>query len=186
VAYKLPSLFDTADPGTLKAGDPDLGAPNERCPGGGPGTGTAGEPGKPGENCAPLGNVLIIQEMNDTPYTSDDNVSDGIITLDFLEAGGQYVYEIGLLDIDFETAVIVEYETGSGELAKFVIAVDLLGENSLQTVQINQSNVRRIKVMMENSGAVTFIRFCPKVDANEVFPSEMRTLRLPLITGMRR
>ena len=54
-----PRLFDSANPGD----DVDLGAPNENCVDGpGPGVGEGGEPGKPGVNCNPLGNVLIIQE----------------------------------------------------------------------------------------------------------------------------
>lgn len=74
----LPRLFDTSNPGgaTNKVcGDRDLGAPNKKCPGGGPGEGVGGEPGAVGENCDPLGNVLIIQEPGeDCP---DDNV-DGV------------------------------------------------------------------------------------------------------------
>lgn len=74
----LPRLFDTANPGGATnddCGDRDLGAPNKECPGGGPGEGVGGEPGAPGENCDPLGNVLIIQEPGeDCP---DDNV-DGV------------------------------------------------------------------------------------------------------------
>lgn len=58
-------IFDTKNPGTcLKNGDPDLGSPHKKCPGGGPGTGSQGEPGMPGENCVPQNNVLIIQESN--------------------------------------------------------------------------------------------------------------------------
>jgi uncharacterized protein (DUF2141 family) len=68
----LPRLFDTANPGTQAKGDPDLGAPNERCDGGGPGWGEGGEPDGAGPNCKPLGNVLIIQEPNDHPEIPDD------------------------------------------------------------------------------------------------------------------
>jgi hypothetical protein len=68
----LPRLFDTANPGTQAKGDPDLGAPNERCDGGGPGWGEGGEPDGAGPNCKPLGNVLIIQEPNDYPEIPDD------------------------------------------------------------------------------------------------------------------
>jgi hypothetical protein len=40
----LPCLFDTENPVDGDCGDPDLGAPNERCDGGGPGIGEGGEP----------------------------------------------------------------------------------------------------------------------------------------------
>ena len=45
--------------------------PNVKCPGGGVGIGAGGEPGHPGENCAPLGNILIIQESD--KRWADDN-----------------------------------------------------------------------------------------------------------------
>jgi hypothetical protein len=42
-----------------------------------------GGPTKPGANCDPLGNVLIIQEPgSDCP---DDNVDGGMIVFDFFE-----------------------------------------------------------------------------------------------------
>jgi hypothetical protein len=65
-------IFDTSKPGANDAtGDPDLGSPNVKCPGGGVGIGAGGEPGHPGENCAPLGNILIIQESD--KRWADDN-----------------------------------------------------------------------------------------------------------------
>jgi hypothetical protein len=135
-----PCLFDTANPGSEReGGDSDLGAPNEGCTPAGPGTGEGGAPGTPGENCEPLGNVLIIQEPGVS--VPDDNVDGGILTLDFPKPGGQYVYEIGLLDIDYATSVVVVYEKNeAGDLAETEITVPLLGDNSKQTVEINQAN----------------------------------------------
>lgn len=80
-----PPLFNTSDIGTHKYGDPDLGSPNECCPNPGPGRGEGGEPGTPGANCEPLGNVLIIQEDNRRPEIPDDNVDGGVITFIFSE-----------------------------------------------------------------------------------------------------
>jgi hypothetical protein len=40
----MPRIFDTKNPGTEKAGDPSLGAPNKRCSRTGPGIGEGGEP----------------------------------------------------------------------------------------------------------------------------------------------
>jgi hypothetical protein len=154
-------LFDTANPGSEKnGGDPDLGAPNKNCSPPGPGKGLGGEPGALGENCNPLGNVLIIQEPGvDVP---DDNRNGGIITLDFPLEGGQYVDEIGLLDIDYAMIVVVVYEDENGTIEEDTLDVPLLGNNSKQVLDINQERVRWIKVMFGRSGAVTHIKFCPK------------------------
>ena len=157
---KLPRLFDTANPGTEEKGDPDLGAPNKGC--GGPGIGLGGERGAPGENCNPLGNVLIIQEINDYPEIPDDNAKGGIITLDFTNPDGQYVFDMGLLDIDYRgTTIEVIYRNG-GKDAKNTIIVNALGDNSFQKILIDTPNVTWIKVMLRESGAVTYLKFYRK------------------------
>jgi len=157
----LPRIFDSSDPGSQDTcGDADLGSPNKWCPGGyGPGHGVGGEPGAPGENCEPLGNLLIIQEPGSP--CPDDNVNGGIITLDFPYPWGQYVDSIGLVDIDYASSIVVVYETKYG-FKEYTITVPLLGDNSAQTIDIKQDNVRWIKVMLSRSGAVSFIKFCPK------------------------
>jgi hypothetical protein len=157
----MPRIFDTKNPGTENAGDPDLGAPNERCTPAGPGIGNDGEPGNKGVNCAPQGNALIVQEVNKRPDVPDDAAEGGTITLDFPDAGGKYVSEIGLLDIDEATSVVVIYENEEGAHINKVIEVPNLGNNSFQVVKIDIERVRWIKVMMEGSGAVTYIKFCP-------------------------
>ena len=91
----LPRLFDSSDP----VADRDLGAPNNRCSNPGPGVGAGGEPGTEGENCEPLGNVLIIQEDNDDPSIPDDQRGGGKVTFTFDEPV-VYFHQIGLLDID--------------------------------------------------------------------------------------
>jgi hypothetical protein len=90
---------DRSNPGEY---DSDLGSPNESCDPGGVGIGDGGKVGEKWENCAPLGNVLILQDPrfaypNDEVkgcmrFTFKNNVTD--LTL-------------GLLDIDNgETAKI--------------------------------------------------------------------------------
>jgi len=154
----LPRIFDTSNPGTRREGDPDLGSPNKACPGGGPGIGVGGEPGQPGENCSPKGNVLIIQE----PGTNvpDDNVDGGTINFDFPFANGLYVKELGILDADDVVTIVVVYLSSTG-LEQREIAVPLLGDNSAQTIEIDQEGVKWIKIMLERSGAVSDITFCP-------------------------
>lgn len=149
-----PRLFDTSHPGTTKLGDPDLGTPNQRCSGGGPGVGEGGEPKEPGENCEPLGNVLIIQEDNDHPEVPDDNVDGGTMTFKFDDP--VRVTKIGLLDIDYKSYLTVK-TSNSGS---FDIPIPMLGDNSVQTVDIGEDNVVELDVNLRRSGAVTYLSFC--------------------------
>ena len=89
------------------------------------------------------------------------NVDGGLINLDFPFGFGQYVKEIGLLDIDEEATVIVVTQTSTG-FEEREIAVPVLGDNSYQVLEIDQDNVKWIKVMLTRSGAVTSVTFCPK------------------------
>jgi hypothetical protein len=77
-----PSICDTANPVTDGYGNADVGAPNERSSPSGPCVGNGCEPdpdqrGKEGENCEPLGNVLIFQEDNNRSDILNDNGIDG-------------------------------------------------------------------------------------------------------------
>ena len=86
-------IYDTSIPGE----DLDLGSPNKKCTPSGPGVGVGGEPGQPGENCVPQGNVLIIQDgRTDKP---SDNGFGGSIEFCF-DTPAPEVYSIGLMDID--------------------------------------------------------------------------------------
>ena len=76
----LPCLFDTTNPGDTNCGDPDLGALNEDCPGGRPGTGLGGRPNAPRANCDPLGLTLIVQEPGaDCPDDNGDSTLNIIL-----------------------------------------------------------------------------------------------------------
>lgn len=111
-------------------GDPDLGSPNMRCsPQPGPGVGEGGEPGNPGENCDPQGNVLIIQESD--KKWPDDNAYGG--TLSFTFDFKVKLMEIGLMDIDEkrDTYFTIELDDGS-EITESVAG---LGDNSIQTMK---------------------------------------------------
>ena len=153
-----PRLFDTANPRNddETCGDDDLGAPNEACIPSGPGIGEGGVPGAEGENCEPLGNVLIIQEP-DAPCP-DDNQDGGVIIFDFFEPA-QVVYEMHFLDIDYATKVEVIHEVSSG-LTSTTFNLPLLGDNAKQSLEINLEFVSQILVKFSRSGAVTSIDFC--------------------------
>jgi hypothetical protein len=83
--------------------DPDLGAPNRNCPGGGPGKGNGGGPDKLYPNCAPQGNLLIIQNTNET--VTNDSPSGGCMIFEF----GRKVnlFNIGLLDVEESASITV-------------------------------------------------------------------------------
>ena len=74
-------IFDTRKVINSPRGDPNLGSPNTKCVGGGPGMGAGGEPGSAGENCIPLGNAIIVQESDKAE--ADDNSLGGSIAFDF-------------------------------------------------------------------------------------------------------
>ena len=151
----IPRLLNTSEPGT----DRDLGSPNKECTPPGPGSGEDGVPGMPGENCIPQGNVLIIQESNSE--MPDDNRGGGVISFDF-SPNAESVYLIGLMDIGGNTTTItVVYEdVVSGIPTETTIIVIGLGDNAVQAVPINITNVSQLRVNLGGSGAVTFISYC--------------------------
>jgi hypothetical protein len=63
--------------------DPDLGAPNKFCPGGGPGKGDGGKPDGPFPNCNPQGNLLVIQDPRKNPSVANDSPFGGCLFFEF-------------------------------------------------------------------------------------------------------
>jgi hypothetical protein len=113
-----------------------------------------------GANCSPLGNALIVQEMNDMMDVPDDNVDGGTIVFDF-DPKATYVSSIGLLDVDYKTLITVLYMTASGEMAEPKnIQVPQLGDNSYQLLSIDTDNVVQLVLRMTRSAGVTSITFC--------------------------
>lgn len=153
-----PRIFDTGNPGGEIDGDLDLGTPNVSC--GGPGTGEGGKEGAPGENCEFLGNVLIVQEPGNVNMSiPDDSMEGGEVTMQFQEEG-QYVKEIGVLDVDYKAKLIVEFNHSSG-IALRTMIIPLLGDNSYQVLDIDIESVRSMKLELTRSGSISFISFCP-------------------------
>lgn len=147
-------LFDSLNPADK---DTDLGSPNERCGSSGPGRGEGGEPDADGENCDAAGNVLVIQEgSNGEP--GDDRRS-GVIHFDFMSAT---VHEIGLFNVQHDDDATIAVVTI--DCTEKTIAVDGLGNNSVQTVTINVDNVSRLSVSLTGSGAITFVSLCVEVE----------------------
>lgn len=145
-------IFNTATPNTA---DPDLGSPNKACPGGGPGVGKGGKPGKPGENCKPQGNVVIIQETNEDEV--DDSASGG--TLKFAFQSPVTVWNMTLMDIDTPDEAVLELNKVGGKSIR-LLDVGGSGDNSVDEVELKEKDVASLVVEFRRSGAVSEICFC--------------------------
>ena len=145
-------IFDSSQPTGY---DWDLGSPNQDF--GGPGRGTGGEEGHPGENRWPLENVLIITEDRDQA-DPDDFYAGGTFIFTFDVPAR--VHTIQLLDIDAnETVVkISAYDQGGNKLGSF--QAQPYGNNSVQEVSIHLERVARLEVHLQSSGAVAALSFC--------------------------
>jgi hypothetical protein len=64
------------------------------------------------------------------------------------------------LDVDEKVTVEVLYNLTSGKMLNQNIMAQILGDNSYQLLDINQSDVRQVKVVTEKSVAVTSLNFC--------------------------
>lgn len=149
-------IFDTSNPvSSWYGGNVALGSPNTKCVGGGPGSGSGGEPGKAGENCAKLGNVLIIQKSNQ--YTPESASVGGSFKLRF--ASPVKFQSLGLLDISgYYTMGNVTVTKSDGSTSTFKYKA--LGPNSIQTVDIALENVVKVMVYISESAAIAFLNFC--------------------------
>ena len=154
-------IFNSASP---TGGDFDLGTPNEDF--GGPGIGKGGEEGQPGENNTPLGNLLIIAED-----IKDKKPKDGLVDdPDDESKGGSIQFEfdtlstiesVTLVDIDSKEkgGSVMIMTTESGETV--TIPIPTLGDNSVQTIPIDQENVIDFKIELVSSGAIAEVNYCP-------------------------
>ena len=74
----------------------------------------------------------------------------GVMTLDFCYPWGQYVKEIGLIDIDYELSVVVIYETEYGLRSSPLT----IGDIAVQKIMIDQENVRWVDSRLCFQGVV--------------------------------
>lgn len=156
-------------PSDQPTADPDLGTPNETCPGGGPGEGEGGEVGEEGENCTPLGNILIIPTVGDNDGDGfidgmpDDDARGGLVT--FLFSDPVTLDYLQILDQEAgETAVIRAYNNVSGDAGALIEEVSTmpLGNNSFQQVDLAAQGVMRLDVQYLGSGGLASLAYTPE------------------------
>ncbi len=139
-------IFDSANP---TGGDTDLGTPNIDF--GGPGIGSGGSSGAPGENSQSLGNILIISEDGDSS-DPDDNARGGKLIFTFDTP--RTVESVAVIDVDHnEPGGTIKTYDASGTLLSVNPLLNL-SNNSYQRVMINTDNVSRMEVHLLSSGAV--------------------------------
>jgi hypothetical protein len=165
------AIFPSHQPPVSGSGstiDPDLGTPNETCPGGGPGIGDGGEVGQPGENCTPQENILIIPTVGDSDGDGfidglpNDDAGGGLatflfsrpVTIDYLEVIDQE---------NAETADIRAYSDVSGDPGTLIAETSTVpfGDNSFQRVALGSSGVMRLDVDYEGSGGLANLAYTP-------------------------
>lgn len=157
-------VFDSSNP---SGGDSDLGTPNSLF--GGPGQGSSGS-----NNDSALEEILIIAE--DIVDANSDNLVDDP---DDEAAGGKIIFtfdeevQIESLDvIDNESnnssAVGFDEETGGDET--FNVQINSAGNNSVQTININQTDfeTERLEVTLGGSAAIDNLTFCAEDDDDEL------------------
>lgn len=185
------------DSNNLTGGDTDLGSPNpgfnyaggQQCPGGQIGAvGSAGVIGGPGENCQPLGNILIISENGNTQFPND-SASGGIITISFhrpvlftagmflddIETDGSDVPEI-TLNRSVGGPLVTTFNglddfAGNGENGKFWATFNDFGSSS------PIANVTSIEINLEGTsgGTGAFFISYPGIDLGDL-PNSYGTL----------
>lgn len=158
-------LFDSANPMT----ETDLGSPNSGC--GGPGKGSGGAPGKPGENCVALGNLLLIQH-SDTPE-GKDNSKGGKLVFDFGTASRKRIQSVTLLDNEkTATRNYVEATTIDGATHKFdsYVGEGNNAKTKVDMTRISADIVRTVEVSFLSQGAVAELEICDEITPAPVTP----------------
>lgn len=144
-------IFDSGNPTGY---DRDLGSPNEDF--GGPGRGSGGGEGDPGENRLPLGNVLILTEDMDQ-NDPDDYYAGGKFIFTFDEPVSIHAVQILDVDLNESGGKIVAYDGSGNSLGTF--SMQPYGSNSVQWVEIELDEISRLTVELPSSGALAAIAF---------------------------
>ena len=158
-------VFDSDSP---TGGDWDLGTPNETF--GGPGVGSGGESGQPGQNDASLGHLIVIADdivdgdMDDLVDQPSDEAGGGLIRFTFDVP--TVVLQVKIVDID-ETESITFNAYDDGGLVGTVPTAPL-GNNSVQTLSLmSYGALTYIDAEFSGSGAIAEIEYRPTTTATE-------------------
>jgi hypothetical protein len=147
-------VYDSTKP----MADLDLGSPNNSC--GGPGVGTAGEIGQPGENCASQNNLLIIQRRD--KITPDDAEGGGSLFFTLDPNTKWRLKTFGVLDMPMGQQVnvtTVSRYNGEAYMSHF----QGVGPNGFQTINLDSVPVRymsEFRFDFPSDGAISWLRFC--------------------------
>ncbi len=170
------------DSNTITGEDVDLGSPNATCPVPGPGVGAGGAVGAAGENCPsiPLDNILITSEDNNSNIAAqdDDFFNPTMKIFDF--DNPVKIISMRLLDIEADNAVIETFADVDETTKLAEIPVLNLGDNGLQEIIINSSNVKRMKLLVPaGSGAsIVDVKYqeCSSFDVKEHYAFAFDTI----------
>lgn len=147
-------IFDSSNP---SGNDLDLGTPNEDF--GGPGVGTGGESGEPGQNSLEQGNILILSK--DGNQSNPDDFAGGgsmIITFD----NPTTITDLSFVDTDTNEGVqIVAFDDNNNQIAS--ASTQNLGDNSFQIISLNAEFVSRLEVTYTGSGSLAAFSSCESI-----------------------
>jgi len=160
---KKARIFDSTNP----VADKDFGTPNQKCPGGGPGIGSGGEPGKPGENCIAQKNLLIVQLRNMAEVNGNGN--GGFIKFAFTAV--TRIGHIAVIDMKYDQGSVTIEDRNNN---KYNILFNGTGLNGVQIVPISQ-HVRSLQLNMYGSGAVVEIGIFSPSTSGEAISPRMRS-----------
>jgi hypothetical protein len=158
-------VFDSSNP---TGGDSDLGTPNADF--GGPGQGSGGANGAPGQNDTALGKVLIVDEHlqtdNNGLVIDPDDAGGTAVTLefDFSALGSVTLNSISYLDVEgIQIASAELFDANNASLGVFALLP--VGNNGYGVTQTGGvSGVTRMHVDLGGSAAITGFDF--DVDCN--------------------
>ncbi len=142
------------DPNDPEFGDLDLGSPNEAAPVPGPGVGSGGAPGQPGENLVPLNNILVVDE-NGPDFPPDDQQIGGTIIATF--SSPQRVVSVGLLSVD-DLDIDLYFADPQAFVGINNISTDV---NGYLELPINQNDVTEVWFKFNGGGGLAYIEYGP-------------------------
>ncbi len=142
-----PMIFDSGDVESNGMGNHAfaLGSPNFDCEGFGVGAG--GKIGKAGENCEPLGNMLI-------PSQKPAQGTGGVLIFEFHKT--TTVENIGFLNLGSNDQIKVIRDDGNMEK----LSLFSVGQNGYQNINLDVENVQKLHVSLHSFGAVTGLDLC--------------------------